>query len=59
VLPQFDLGQYKDLEVEIDDVKIEDADVDKALEELRDPAPQTLSPSRAGPSPMGITRSSS
>ncbi len=25
VLPQFDLGQYKDLEVEIDDVKIEDA----------------------------------
>ena len=38
VLPQFDLGQYKDLEVEIDDVKIEDADVDKALEELRDRA---------------------
>jgi trigger factor len=38
VLPQFDLGQYKDLEVEIDDVKIEDADVDKSLEELRDRA---------------------
>src|ERR1035437_3538405 len=38
VLPQFDLGQYKDLEVEIDAVKIEDADVDKALEELRDRA---------------------
>ena len=38
VLPEFDLGQYKDLEVEIDDVKIEDADVDKALEELRDRA---------------------
>ena len=36
VLPEFDLGQYKDLEVEIEDVKIEDADVDKALEELRD-----------------------
>ena len=38
VLPNFDLGQYKDLEVEIVDVKIEDADVDKALEELRDRA---------------------
>src|SRR5271154_3265478 len=38
VLPEFDLGQYKDLEVEIDDVKVEDADVDKALEELRERA---------------------
>jgi trigger factor len=38
VLPEFELGQYKDLEVEIDDAKIEDADVDKALEELRDRA---------------------
>ena len=38
VLPEFELGQYKDLEVEIDDVKIADADVDKALEELRDRA---------------------
>jgi trigger factor len=38
VLPDFELGQYKDLEVEIDDVKIADADVDKALEELRDRA---------------------
>src|SRR6202022_915663 len=38
VLPEFELGQYKDLEVEIDDVEIEDSDVDKALEELRDRA---------------------
>src|ERR1700733_7322390 len=38
VLPEFELGQYKDLEVEIDDVKIEDADVDKGIEELRDRA---------------------
>jgi len=38
VLPEFALGQYKDLEVEIDDLKIEDADVDKAIEELRDRA---------------------
>ena len=38
VLPEFELGQYKDLEVEVEDHKIEDADVDKALEELRDRA---------------------
>jgi trigger factor len=38
VLPEFELGQYKDLEVEVEDTKIEDADVDKALEELRDRA---------------------
>ena len=38
VLPEFELGQYKDLEVEVDDVKIEDSDVDKGLEELRDRA---------------------
>jgi trigger factor len=38
VLPEFDLGQYKDLEVEIDDFKIGDAEIDKAIEELRDRA---------------------
>jgi trigger factor len=38
VLPEFELGQYKDLEVEIDDVQIVDADVDKAMQELRDRA---------------------
>ena len=38
VLPEFELGQYKNLEVEIEDTKIEDADVDKGLEELRDRA---------------------
>jgi trigger factor len=38
VLPEFDLKQYKDLEVEIDDVKVGDAEVDKAMEELRDRA---------------------
>ncbi len=38
VLPEFELGQYKDLEVEIEDHPIEDADVDKSLEELRDRA---------------------
>jgi len=38
VLPEFELGQYKDLEVEIEDTKIEESDVDKGLEELRDRA---------------------
>ncbi|HEX3371462.1 MAG TPA: trigger factor [Candidatus Acidoferrales bacterium] len=38
VLPEFELGQYKDLEVEIEDLKVDDADVDKGLEELRDRA---------------------
>ncbi len=38
VLPEFELGQYKDLEVELDDLKVEDADVDKAIEESRDRA---------------------
>src|ERR1700688_1168276 len=51
VLPEFDLGQYKDLEVEIDDHKIEDADVDKAIEELRDRA-ATFVPVEAPPPPI-------
>src|SRR6266852_3010184 len=38
VLPEFELGQYKDLEVEVEDAQIEDSDVDKGLEELRDRA---------------------
>jgi len=38
VLPEFELGQYKDLEVEVDDLKVEDSDVDKGIEELRDRA---------------------
>ena len=38
VLPEFELGPYKDLEVEIDDVKVRDTDVDKAVEEIRERA---------------------
>jgi len=38
VLPEFNLGQYKDLEVEVEEVKMDDSDVDKAVEELRDRA---------------------
>jgi trigger factor len=48
VLPEFELGQYKDLEVEAEDHKIEDADVDKAIEELRDRA-ATFVPAEARP----------
>jgi trigger factor len=48
VLPEFDLGQYKDLEVEVEDHHIEDADVDKAIEELRDRA-STFVPVEARP----------
>jgi len=48
VLPEFELGQYKDLEVEVDDHKIEDGDVDKAIEELRDRA-ATFVPVEARP----------
>ena len=48
VLPEFELGQYKDLEVEVEDHKIEDADVDKAIEELRDRA-ATFVPAEARP----------
>ena len=36
ILPEFELGPYKDLEVEIDEIEIGDADVDKAIEEIRD-----------------------
>jgi trigger factor len=38
VLPEFSLGQYKDLEVEVDALAVTDEDVEKALEELRDRA---------------------
>ncbi len=38
VLPEFTLGQYKDLEVEVDALAVTDEDVEKALEELRDRA---------------------
>jgi trigger factor len=38
VLPEFELEQYKDIEIEIPETKIGDADVEKALDELRDRA---------------------
>jgi trigger factor len=36
VLPEFTLGNYKGLQVEVDDMAIGDADVDKTLEEMRE-----------------------
>jgi trigger factor len=38
VLPEFELGNYKDIEVEVDPLEISDADVDKTLNEMRDRA---------------------
>jgi trigger factor len=36
VLPEFELADYKGLEVEVEDMTIGDAEVDKAIEELRE-----------------------
>src|SRR5208282_3007013 len=36
VLPEFELADYKGLEVEVEDLTIGDAEVDKAIEELRE-----------------------
>ena len=38
VLPEFQLGEYKNLEVHVDAVEIGDAQVDKTIEELRERA---------------------
>jgi trigger factor len=38
VLPEFELGDYKDIEVQIDPVEAGEAQVDKAIEEMRDRA---------------------
>src|ERR1700737_4135620 len=35
VLPEFSLGEYKNMEVEVEAPELSDADVDKTLEELR------------------------
>src|SRR5580658_7469327 len=38
VLPEFELGDYKNLEVNVEAVEVGDAQVDKALDEMRDRA---------------------
>jgi trigger factor len=38
VLPEFDLGDYKDVEVQVDAVETGDAQIDRTLEELRERA---------------------
>jgi len=38
VLPEFELGDYKNLTVQVDDVEVGDAQVDKTLEEMRERA---------------------
>jgi trigger factor len=38
VLPEFQLGDYKDLEIEVEEIQVGDAEIDKAIEELRERA---------------------
>src|SRR5258708_5015413 len=38
VLPEFSLGEYKNLDVEVEPLDLSDADVDKTLEEMRERA---------------------
>ncbi|MGH9702729.1 MAG: trigger factor, partial [Candidatus Acidiferrales bacterium] len=38
VLPEFELGDYKNLEIEIEEIDVGDAQVDKTLEEMRERA---------------------
>jgi len=38
VLPEFELGEYKGLEIEVDSLETGDAEVDKAIEEVRERA---------------------
>jgi trigger factor len=38
VLPEFELGDYKNLTIQVDDVEVGDAQVDKTLEEMRERA---------------------
>src|ERR1700735_2831012 len=38
VLPEFETGDYKNLKVTIDDIKVDDAQVDKALAEMQERA---------------------
>jgi trigger factor len=38
VLPEFELGDYKNLQIQIDEIEIGDAKVDKTLEEMRERA---------------------
>ncbi|MGB7022732.1 MAG: trigger factor [Candidatus Acidiferrales bacterium] len=38
VLPEFELGDYKNLEIEVEDLSAGDAEIDKSLEEMRERA---------------------
>ncbi len=38
VLPEFELGDYKNLQVQVDEISIGDTEVDKALEDMRERA---------------------
>ena len=55
MLPEFELGAYKDLEVEVDEAEVTDADVEKALKDARSAPPLSL-PSRDARWPRAISR---
>ena len=38
VLPEFELGDYKNLQVQVDEIEVGDAQVDKTIEEMRERA---------------------
>jgi len=38
VLPEFELGDYKNLQIQVDEIEVGDAQVDKTLEEMRERA---------------------
>ena len=48
VLPEFELGDYKNIEVQIDPVEASEAQVDKAIDEMRERS-ATFVPSKTAP----------
>jgi len=52
VLPEFELGDYKNLQIQIDEIELGDAQVDKTLEEMRERA-ATFVPAEGRPAKDG------
>src|SRR5580704_6354131 len=52
VLPEFELGEYKNLTVQVDEIAAGDAEVDKAIEEMRERA-ATFVPVEGRPAKSG------
>jgi trigger factor len=54
ILPEFELGDYKNLQIQIDEIELGDAQVDKTLEEMRERA-ATYVPVEGRPAKDGDT----